>query len=102
MSVSVPDSARFRAFFGEMLGWSFAPGHGEDGWEPTEPMPRTGVSGGHDTVSTVPMWQVDDIQAARQRALDLGGTATAVERQPYGLSCECTDGQGSRFYLHQP
>ncbi len=49
----------------------------------------------------MPMYQVDDIEGAVGRVRELGGTATDPERQPYGLSSECVDDQGGRFYLGQ-
>jgi uncharacterized protein len=30
-----------------------------------------------------------------------GGTATEPRREPYGLTADCTDDQGTRFYLGQ-
>jgi predicted enzyme related to lactoylglutathione lyase len=30
-----------------------------------------------------------------------GGTCTEPYREPYGLMAECTDDQGTRFYLGQ-
>lgn len=48
------------------------------------------------------MWTVDDIDAAVARVREAGGTVLdEPSRQPYGLSAECTDDQGSRFYLGQ-
>ncbi|WP_246395808.1 VOC family protein [Actinomadura luteofluorescens] len=47
------------------------------------------------------MYTVDEIEPAVARAREAGGTATAPARQPYGITSECTDDQGSRFYLGQ-
>jgi len=57
-----------------------------------------GLAGGGAGVVT-PMWRVDDIGAAVGRVRAAGGTATEPERQPYGLSSQCTDDQGTRFWL---
>ena len=61
----------------------------------------TGMHGGHDVATGVPMYRVDDIEAAVARVRAAGGTATDPERQPYGISAECVDDQGTRFYLGQ-
>jgi predicted enzyme related to lactoylglutathione lyase len=45
------------------------------------------------------MYRVDDVDAAVQRVRAAGGTATDAETQPYGRTSECTDDQGSFFYL---
>lgn len=44
---------------------------------------------------------VADLDATVARVRAAGGTATAPERQPYGLSSDCTDDQELRFYLGQ-
>ena len=84
-----------------MLGWQFSPGRVEDGWGVADPMPMTGMAGGHAVATAVPMFRVDDIDAAVAQVRAAGGTATDPERQAYGRSSECTDDQGTRFYLGQ-
>ncbi|MEA2825774.1 MAG: hypothetical protein QOG43_213 [Actinomycetota bacterium] len=101
LSLNVVDSARFRAFFGELLGWRFTPGRVDDGWNVEGTVPMTGVAGGADRASARPMYQVDDIDAAVDRVRAAGGTATAVETMPYGRRSDCTDDQGTPFYLGQ-
>jgi predicted enzyme related to lactoylglutathione lyase len=101
VTIETIDSARFRAFFGEVVGWRFSAGHVEDGWGVEDTVPMIGLHGGHDTATVVPMYRVDDIAAAVERVRAAGGTATDVEAQPYGLSSLCTDDQGTRFYLGQ-
>ena len=49
----------------------------------------------------MPMWLVDDVEAAVGRVRAAGGTATEPEQRPYGITSECVDDQGSRFYLGQ-
>jgi predicted enzyme related to lactoylglutathione lyase len=98
----VPDSARARTFFRAVLGWRFEPGRVRDGWGVVDTAPMTGLVGSTAAVG-VPMWIVDDVAGAAERARDLGGSATEPERQPYGLQMsECTDDQGGRFYLGGP
>jgi len=99
LTLEVVDSARFREFYGAVLGLRFEHGTIEDGWAVPGIAPMTGVSGGHPVAAVVPMWKVDDVAAAVERVRAAGGTATDPERQPYGTTAEGTDDQGVRFYL---
>ncbi len=101
LTLSVPDSARFRAFFGPLLGWTFAPGRVADGWSIEGSAPMAGLVGGAPRPSSAPMYRVDDVEAAVRRVRDAGGTATDVATMPYGLTSDCTDDQGTPFYLGQ-
>jgi len=92
-------SVPVREFYGAVLGWEFTPGHVEDGWEPVGVRPMAGMAGGGDGV-TVPMWKVPDVPAAVERVRQAGGTVVSEPmQQPYGMSAECLDDQGGRFYL---
>lgn len=102
VTFEVRDAAVFRDFYGRLLGWTFTPGRVDDGWtiEPVHPM--AGVAGGIANQVTVPMWTVDDIDAAVQRVREAGGTVIEEPaQQPYGRSAQCLDDQGMRFYLGQ-
>jgi uncharacterized glyoxalase superfamily protein PhnB len=99
MTLEVRDSARTRAFFDRVLGWQFTPGRVADGWNVVDVVPMSGLAGGHADTAVVPMYRVDDIGAAVARVRAGGGTSTPPARQPYGVSVECTDDQGTRFYL---
>jgi predicted enzyme related to lactoylglutathione lyase len=101
LTLEVVDSARARAFYGAVFGWTFTPGHIADGWQVTGTAPMIGISGGHERAAAVPMWRVDDIDRAVAAVRDNGGTATDPERQPYGVTSSCADDQGMRFYLGQ-
>ncbi|HEY7946600.1 MAG TPA: VOC family protein [Acidimicrobiales bacterium] len=101
ITMEVVDSAAVRAFYGSVLGWRFAPGHVEDGWGTDDVVPMTGLHGGHPLATVVPMYLVDDIYAAVARVRGAGGSASEPERQPYGVSADCVDDQGTRFYLGQ-
>lgn len=101
LTLHVVDSARTRAFFGQVLGWHFSPGRVEDGWGVDGIVPMTGIAGGHAVDTVLPMYRVDDIVAAIQRVRASGGTATDPVERPYGWESECTDDQGTRFYLGQ-
>lgn len=100
VTFEVVDSTRARAFYGELLGWRFEPGRVEDGWQVEGPSPMAGMAGGGAGVVT-PLWRVEDIGAAVGRVREAGGTASEPEPQPYGLTSECTDDQGTPFWLGQ-
>jgi uncharacterized glyoxalase superfamily protein PhnB len=101
VTVETVDSQRFRDFFGRVVGWRFSPGHVDDGWQAEDTVPMLGLHGGHDHTTVVPMYRVDDIDAAVAAVRANGGTATDVEQAPYGLTSTCADDQGTRFYLGQ-
>ena len=102
ITYEVTDSAGFRDFYGRVLGWAFEPGRVTDGWQVVSTHPMAGAAGGSERPTTVPMWTVTDIDAAVARVREAGGTVLAEpDRQPYGVSAECTDDQGARFYLGQ-
>jgi predicted enzyme related to lactoylglutathione lyase len=59
-----------------------------------------GVAGGSTQQVTVPMWTVEDVDAAVARVREAGGTVIEeLSQQSYGKSAQCTDDQGTRFYL---
>jgi uncharacterized glyoxalase superfamily protein PhnB len=100
ITYEVPDSAAFKAFYSRVLFWTFEPGRIEDGWQVQQSHPMAGVAGGSAQAVTVPMWTVEDIDAAVVRVREAGGTVIEEpSQQPYGKSAQCTDDQGSRFYL---
>ena len=105
LTIEVPDSGRARSFYGAVLGWRFTPGRAADGWGVhigrDEVRPMTGLHGGHQQPTVVPMYAVDDVAAAVARVRAAGGTASDPERMPYGVTADCVDDQGTRFYLGQ-
>jgi predicted enzyme related to lactoylglutathione lyase len=101
LTFEVVDSRQTREFYGAVLGWQFTPGTIADGWQVSDIAPMSGVSGGAAEQTLVPMWRVDDIASAVERVRAAGGTATEPAQQPYGITSECTDDQGMRFYLGQ-
>ncbi len=100
-TMEVTDSARTREFYGTALGWRTSPGHVDDGWSVEGVTPMVGIAGGRPTARCVPMYQVDDVHAAVARVRAAGGTATEPEQQPYGITSEAVDDQGTHFYLGQ-
>jgi uncharacterized protein len=100
--VGVPDAVRAKAFYGELLGWSFTPTRGELAWIET-----SGVRGGlHDedeASNIVVYFGVDDIEVAVRRVRELGGTAGEPgPAQQGGRFASCRDDQGVEFGLHEP
>ena len=102
LTVHTADSARFRRFYGEVLGWEYTPGRMADGWEVSGSHPQVGIAGGADSEVAVPMWNVADIAAAVERVRAAGGRViTEPDPQPYGIMSLCADDQGAEFYLGQ-
>ncbi len=101
ITMEVPDAERARAFYGSVLGWRFTPGRAPGGWNVEDVQPMTGMTGGHEPATVVPMYRVDDVDAAVERVRGMGGTASHPQAQPYGITAVCTDDQGTRFYLGQ-
>jgi uncharacterized glyoxalase superfamily protein PhnB len=101
ITMYVTDSASARTFYEAVLGWSWRPGRVEDGWGAEDPVPMTGLNGGHPRSVIVPMYRVNDIVGAVALVRALGGTSSDPQQQPYGISAECEDDQGTRFYLGQ-
>ena len=100
ITYQVPDSTAFRAFYSRVLFWTFEPGRIDDGWQVQQSHPMAGVAGGNAEAVTVPMWTVEDVDAAVSRVREAGGTVIEEpSQQAYGTSALCTDDQGSRFYL---
>lgn len=101
LTMHVIDTGRAHDFYRAVFDWTFTPGRAEDGWQVHDPAPMTGMHGGHNESTIVPMYHVDDIVAAVERVRGAGGTATDPQRQPYGVSASCADDQGTPFYLGQ-
>jgi predicted enzyme related to lactoylglutathione lyase len=99
LTVQVVDSAKARVFYESVLGWRFTLGQVEDGWGTDDVVPMLGLHGGNAENTVVPMYLVDDIAAAVARVRSSGGTSTDPEQQPYGVTADCVDDQGTRFYL---
>ena len=102
ITYEVPDSAAAREFYGQLLHWTYEPGRIDDGWAVRESHPMAGIAGGAQRQVTVPMWTVADIETAVARVREAGGTVIQEpSHQAYGVSAECADDQGVRFYLGQ-
>jgi uncharacterized glyoxalase superfamily protein PhnB len=100
ITYEVPDSSAFKAFYSRVLYWTFAPGRIDDGWQVEQTHPMAGVAGGSAQAVTVPMWTVEDVDAAVARVRESGGTIIEEpSQQSYGKMAHCADDQGTRFYL---
>jgi len=98
----VPDVERTKSFFGEVLGWTYAAGAAEGGWEAQGVVPMTGLMGGAPRPEVQLCFRVDDVRDGVRRVTAAGGTAQEPQDKPYGLLAECSDDQGMRFQLWQP
>ncbi|MPZ64191.1 MAG: glyoxalase [Pseudonocardiaceae bacterium] len=101
LTYAVPDAERAKAFYDAVLGWRFTPGRVENGWQIDGTAPMSGMWGGATEPRIQPLFHVDDLDAALAAVRAHGGRAGEPEQQPYGLSAECTDDQGARFWLLQ-
>lgn len=107
--IGVEDAERGRAFYGELLGWSFVPGPSGHGFVIDTPGAPGGMHADDPGASPYLFFKVDDLDTALARVIMLGGTVEA----PIGADSEesdaafgrfrlCRDDQGSVFGLHQP
>jgi len=107
ISLGFPDDASGRAFYGSVLGWSFASGQVDQvGNQVDEVIPQIGLWSGPEAGplamhGALLAFRVDDIASSVARVREEGGTAGHPETQPYGLEARCTDGHGLGFWLHQ-
>ena len=100
-SLQVPDVERAAAFFGAVLGWTYAPGSGPQGRQVLGPAPRHGLWGGAPRSTLLLCHAVDDLAAAVQRVRRSGGHAEEPVDRPEGRTCDCTDDQGMAFALFE-
>jgi uncharacterized protein len=100
--LGVPDAARAKAFYGELLGWRFTSTQGENAWIETAGV-RGGLHDGDPESNIVVYFSVDDIETAVKRVRELGGSAGDPGPADIGgRFVACVDDQGVAFGLHQP
>jgi Methyltransferase domain len=83
--------------------WACASSHAVDptaGMSQVSP-PMSGLSGGAQQAAVVPMFRLDEIQAAVERVRAAGGSASEPMPEGCGLRAECADDQGVKFHLGQ-
>ncbi len=101
VSLWVPDAERAAAFFGAVLGWSYAPGGSPQGRLVHGVTPRHGLWGGHERSTLFQCFAVEDVDAATERVRAAGGHAEAPREEPYGVIADCVDDQGLPFAVVQ-
>ena len=100
--LGAPDAERAKAFYGDLLGWTFRTTTGANAWIDT-PGVRGGLHGDDDAASIVVYFRVRDIDAAVARVRELGGqTGEPGPSEESGRYVSCRDDQGVVFGLHQP
>ena len=97
----VPDVERAAAFFGAVLGWTYAPGSGPQGRQVNDVTPRHGLWGGQQHSTLFLCVAVDDVDAAVARVRAAGGRAEPPREEPYGRVADCVDDQGLPFAMVQ-
>lgn len=102
LTLAVRDAERAKAFYGAVLGWRYAPGTVEEGWQVQGPEPAVGLWGGRERPEVQLCYRVDDVAAAVRAVRDHGGQAADPDPKPYGLLADCVDDQGVTFQLWQP
>ncbi|MEU5955381.1 VOC family protein [Streptomyces sp. NPDC047525] len=107
--IGVEDPERGRAFYGELLGWSFEPGPSGQGYVISTPGVPGGMHGGDAGAAPYLFFRVDDMDTALATVIKLGGTVEAPiggeseeSDAAFGRFRLCKDDQGSTFGLHQP
>ena len=102
VTLAVPDDEAAKAFYGAVLGWRFAPGSVERGWNIEGTSPPMGLWGGASASQVQLCYAVEDIDATVVEVVRRGGRAQPPQEQSYGVLAECTDDQGVDFQLWQP
>lgn len=100
-TVPAADAQRAQAFFGELLGWEFAPGNVPGGFHIVNAKPPGGLFEGGEGTRPRVYFGVDDIRTAVARVRELGGEASEPEAIPSGWMADCRDDQGLEFSLWQ-
>ncbi len=101
VSLWVPDVERAAAFFGAVLGWTYAPGSSPRGRQVEHVTPRHGLWGGQERSTLFLCFAVDDVDGAVRRVRDAGGRVQGRREEPYGLMADCLDDQGVPFAIVQ-
>ncbi len=105
----VKDVDKAQVFYSGMFGWKFEPGPSGQGYVISLPNVGAGIHGSDPGAAPYLFFRVDDIDAAVEKVVELGGTVddTDVEGDEesiatFGRFKLCNDDQGSPFGLHQP
>lgn len=97
VTLSVRDAERARQFYGEVLGSRVLGG---------ETTPTVAIWDGPmddgQGLGTVPVYRVEDVEAAVARVRASGGRAFDPEDQPYGRIASAVDPEGNHFSVWEP
>ncbi len=98
-----PDTAAATRFYGALFGWVTEPGNSGEGYAHVAntrlPM---GLTPGAPDEAPVLYFRVDDIAAAADRVVELGGAVVNRAEHASGQNAVCRDDQGRQFQLWQP
>jgi predicted enzyme related to lactoylglutathione lyase len=97
--IPTADAERAHAFYGGLFGWRFSPGNVPGGFNVEGSTPAGGLYAGGEAGAPEVWFEVDDIEAACARVVELGGRAGAVEEIGSGWMAACADDQGSPLNL---
>jgi predicted enzyme related to lactoylglutathione lyase len=107
--LGVEDAHKGRAFYEALFGWQFETGPSGNGWVISTPGLPGGMHPGDAGASPYVFFAVEDLDAALERVVSLGGEITDFDDGGDGSSAArfgrfkfCKDDQGSHFGLHQP
>ncbi len=105
--LGVADADKAKVFYGELFGWTFAPGPGH-GYVISTPSGPGGVHSDDPEARPYLFFVVDDMEAALAKARQLGGSVDETQAEgdqaaqaKFGRFVLCKDDQGSEFGLHQ-
>jgi uncharacterized protein len=106
--LGVGDAERGRAFYEGLFGWEFETGPSGGGFLIAAPNLPGGMHGGDAGASPLLFFAVDDMEAALEQVLALGGEVEDMNVEGdeasiarFGRFKLCRDDQGSSFGLHQ-
>jgi predicted enzyme related to lactoylglutathione lyase len=97
--IRVPDAERATGFFGELLGWRFERDaasryfHVDDHVQPV----AMGILGAAPAPDVACYFRVGDVEIARERVRELGGSANETFEMGPLVAADCTDDQGTSF-----
>jgi predicted enzyme related to lactoylglutathione lyase len=107
--LGVADADKARDFYGALFGWTFATGPAMKGFAISTPGVPGGLHPGDQGAWPYVFFRVDDMDAALERVVELGGEVqdyfgddAAESVAKFGRFKFVKDDQGSPFGLHQP
>jgi hypothetical protein len=108
VEIGVDDVEKGRVFYESLFGWEFEAGP-SGGFRIRLPNTPAGIHGGDKGATPYVFFRVDDMEAAVERVIELGGSVDDVDVEgdeasvtQHGRFKLCRDDQGSPFGLHQP